>query len=327
MASNSVHAAAGDDAAITYAGAAAVREFAQRMAEQHGFEAAEVETLLSGARKQQGILDAIARPAEKSKPWYQYRQIFLDDKRIRDGVAFWREHEKTLERAEQTYGVSPEVIVAVIGVETRYGAVTGNYRVLDALATLGFDYPPRATFFSKELEQFLLLAREQKQDASQLKGSYAGAMGYGQFMPSSYRAYAVDFDGDGTVDIWTNPVDAIGSVANYFKVHGWRQGEPVMVPADLKAHYQQDLLNKIKDPALSLDQLSKAGFKPASGTLPGSTKAIALTFESDSGEEAWLGFKNFYAITRYNRSPLYARAVWELSEAIREQRQAVLSGL
>lgn len=310
-----------------YAGTEVSRAFAKRMATEHGFDAAEVEKVLAGAKKQEAILEAIARPAEKSKPWFEYRKIFLDEKRIKDGVVFWREHEETLQRAEQIYGVSAEIIVAIIGVETRYGAVTGSWRVLDALATLGFDYPPRSQFFSKELEHFLLLTREQKQDASALKGSYAGAMGYGQFMPSSYRAYAADFDGDGVADIWNNPVDAIGSVGNYFKAHGWQFGEPVMVPADIKAHFQQDLLNKIKNPELSLRDLSKAGFTPALGNYNSSVKAMPLTFESESGEEAWLGFKNFYVITRYNRSPMYARAVWELSEVIKEQRAITVSAL
>ena len=313
-----LNAVAGD-----YAGTRMVREFAQRMAEQHDFEAAEVEALLGAANRQQSILDAIARPAEKSKPWYEYREIFLDDQRINGGVAFWRQHKDALKRAEKTFGVSPEIIVAIIGVETRYGAVTGSYRVLDALVTLGFDYPPRAAFFSKELEQFLLLTREQQQDARLLKGSYAGAMGYGQFMPSSYRAYAADFDGDGAVDIWTNPVDAIGSVGNYFKVHGWQAGEAVMVPAQVRKGYYSNLVNRVEKPRLAVSQLRKAGFKAASAD--GSAKAIPLMFENQQGQEFWLGFQNFYVITRYNRSPLYARAVWELSQAIKAQRQTVLS--
>jgi membrane-bound lytic murein transglycosylase B len=315
LAMTSAGSAAGD-----YVGSKAAREFTQRMVEQHGFSAAEVEAILAGAQKQQAILDAIARPAEKSKPWHEYRDIFLDERRIADGVAFWKSHEETLKRAEKVYGVAPEVIVAIIGVETRYGTVTGRYRVLDALATLGFDYPPRAAFFSKELEHFLLLTKEQKQDVNALKGSYAGAMGYGQFMPSSYRAYAADFDGDGVADIWGNPTDAIGSVANYFKVHGWQPRQLVMVPAVASGAHQESLVNKIKRPELSLADLRSAGYRPASDRTPLPDKAVPLTFEGAQGQEFWLGFNNFYVITRYNRSPLYARAVWELSEAIKTRK-------
>lgn len=309
-------------AAGDYAGTKALQEFAQRMAREHGLNAADVEALVGSANRQQSILDAIARPAEKSKPWHEYRAIFLDDKRIKRGVEFWREHEKTLQRAEQTFGVAPEIVVAIIGVETRYGAVTGSYRVLDALATLGFDYPPRAAFFSKELEHFLLLVREQKQDATQLKGSYAGAMGYGQFMPSSYRAYAKDFDGDAIADIWTNPVDAIGSVANYFHVHGWQPGRKVMAPAQVVGQYESELLNKLKKPELSVTELAAAGYRLEKAESLPNENAMPLSFEGVRGEEFWLGFNNFYVITRYNRSPLYARAVWELSQAIKDKYEA-----
>jgi membrane-bound lytic murein transglycosylase B len=315
--------ASGTVLAGDYAGTQQAQAFAQRMAEQHGFDASKVVALLGEANRQQSILDAIARPAEKSKPWYQYRDIFLDDQRINGGVTFWQQHQEALLRAEETFGVSPEIIVAIIGVETRYGAVTGNYRVLDALATLGFDYPPRAAFFNRELEQFLLLTREQQQNPRLLKGSYAGAMGYGQFMPSSYRAYATDFDGDQTIDIWSNPVDAIGSVGNYFKVHGWQAGAAVMIPAQVGGDYDPRLLNQVKKPQLGLTQLSRAGFNAAYADQ--SQKAIPLSFESRQGQEFWLGFQNFYVITRYNRSPLYARAVWELSREIADRHQTVMS--
>ena len=308
-----------------YAGTPEVRDFAQRMAKEHGLDAGRVEALLAGAKKQQSILDAIARPAEKSKPWYEYRAIFLDEKRIDRGVAFWFEYETALQRAEKIYGVPPAVIVAIIGVETRYGTVTGNYRVLDALTTLGFDYPPRAAFFSKELEHFLLLVNEQKQNPLELKGSYAGAMGYGQFMPSSYRAYATDFDDDGVADIWNNPVDAIGSVANYFNAHGWQSGQQVMLQAKAANIYNEKLVNQIQPPILAVKDLSAAGFTPvARGLLP-TEKVIPLLFENEKGQDFWLGLNNFYVITRYNRSPLYARAVWELSEAIKERRHSAAS--
>ncbi len=314
--------ASGGASAGDYANRDSVREFSRRMAEQHGFDAVKVEALLAGATQQQSILKAIARPAEKSKPWFEYRTIFLDEKRINGGIAFWQEHEAALTRAEQEFGVSPEVIVAIIGVETRYGAVTGNYRVLDALATLGFDYPPRAAFFNKELEHFLLLTREQHQDPTLLTGSYAGAMGYGQFMPSSYRAYATDFDGDGTTDIWNNPIDAIGSVANYFKIHGWQPGQAVMLPAETVADYDASLVNKLIKPKIPVNQLAAMGFVTgtAEANATATAKAVPFMFEGEQGKEFWLGFQNFYVITRYNRSHLYARAVWELSQAILAQR-------
>lgn len=295
--------------------------FIDRMHSEHGFAKEEVRKLLAAAERKQAILDAISRPAEKTKPWHEYRQIFLQNDRVQQGLEFWRNNAETLEAAAERYGVEPAIIVAIIGVETRYGRFMGNHRVLDALTTLGFDYEPRAAFFVSELEHFLLLAREQKQDPTKLTGSYAGAMGYGQFIPSSYRRYARDNDGDGFADIWNNTSDAIGSVASYFKAHGWHQHKPVMAPAvpGPKANLEQ--LNSRDRPVTTVAQWAKAGITtPAdvSVELP----AVALSFELADGTDYQFGFNNFYVITRYNRSHLYARAVYELSQAIEAARRS-----
>lgn len=216
--------------AADYTGAN-VDEFIAEMTRDYGFASEQLRDLFKQAERKQAILDAISRPAERVKPWKEYRPIFLTDSRVAQGVDFWRENEAALSRAEAEYGVPAEIIVAIIGVETFYGRNTGSHRVIDALSTLGFDYPPRQPFFRQQLKEFLLLTREEQVDPLTLKGSYAGAMGLPQFMPSSFRAYAVDFDGDGHIDIWNNPTDAIGSAASYFKQHGWAAGEPVVARA------------------------------------------------------------------------------------------------
>ncbi len=298
----------------------AAAAFINKMVKEHKFTKEAIGEVLSQAEKKQSILDAIARPAEKTKPWYEYRQIFLGQDRIAQGVQFWQENKSDLQRAEEVYGVDAQIIVAIIGVETRYGRYMGSYRVVDALATLGFDYPPRAKFFSGQLEQLFLLAREQKQNPLDLMGSYAGAMGYGQFIPSSYRHYARDFDGDGLVDIWQNKTDAIGSVANYFKAHGWQTGRPVLVQAGLSQKIDNELLNSRSRPDTSLSQWRSRGVKLHTPVTP-DQKAILLRYEQPEGYDYWLGFNNFYVITRYNRSHMYARAVWELSEAIVQQKK------
>ena len=222
-----------------------VRGYINEIAKEHAFDAKELTRLLAQAERQQSILDAISRPAERTLKWHEYRDIFIKDQQVARGLEFWRDNTEDLLRAQAVYGVPPEYIVAIIGVETRWGRIMGKYRVLDALATLGFDYPPRSKFFRKELTQLLLLAREEGKDPASLLGSYAGAMGYGQFIPSSFRAYAVDFDDDGVRDIWTNTTDAIGSVANYFAKHGWRDGEQTVLrvsvkdPAKVNGHCEQ----------------------------------------------------------------------------------------
>ncbi len=299
--------------------------FVDEMVQQHGFTATEVNQWLSQAQKRQPILDAIARPAEKSKTWKEYRPIFIVPMRITNGVNFWNEHRDVLARAEKEYGVPAEIIVSIIGVETNYGKNTGNYYVIDALSTLAFDYPPRAPFFRAELVNYLILTREQKHNPLEFKGSYAGAMGYGQFMPSSYRNFAVDFSGDGFTDIWNNPTDAIGSVANYFHKHGWQTGKAVVVPAKLtKARdtlLTNESFNKVEQPAIKISEWKKLGVAPAA-KVARSTPAMAIEFDGVNGLEYWLGLQNFYTITRYNRSPMYAMAVYDLS---REIKQAMLN--
>jgi len=292
--------------------------FVDRMVDSHGFDRGELLALMAQAERKQGIIDAMNRPAEKVKPWYEYRKIFIHEQRISLGVSFWREHRAALERVEQQYGVDPAIIVAIIGVETNYGRNTGSYRVIDALTTLAFDYPKRSPFFTSELENYLLLIREQQQDPLAHKGSYAGAMGYGQFMPSSYRNYAADYDGDGFIDIWNNPQDAIASVANYFKAHGWQAGQPVVARASAAKGYDSELLNVLKKPDISVARHRADGLS-AVGNYPDTLPAMPLRLEQSSGDEYWLGFNNFYAITRYNHSHRYAMAVYELSELIRER--------
>lgn len=289
--------------------------FVDRMVDEHGFDAADVRSLLAAAERQQSILDAIARPAEKTKPWYEYREIFLNDRREREGVEFLRAHRGTLARAQAETGVPAEIIVAILGVETYYGRVAGSYRVLDALSTLAFDYPRRSEFFTSELENFLLLTREQGLDPIGLKGSYAGAMGYGQFMPSSYRAYAVDFDEDGVADIWNNPEDAIGSVANYLARHGWRAGEPVVSPATLRGEPAPGIFDGKLKPRRSVRELADAGVVAAQPLDPGAL-ATAMRFEVRDGHEHWVGLHNLYVITRYNHSAMYAMSVYQLSQRL-----------
>ena len=284
---------------------------------EEGFDREALVTVFADTSRQDSIIDAMNRPAEKTKAWYEYRQIFLNDKRIDGGVAFYREHADTLARAEEATGVPAEIIVAIIGVETYYGRITGSYRVIDALATLAFDYPRRSEFFTAELKHYLILTREQGMDPLQPVGSYAGAMGYGQFMPSSYRSYAVDFDGDDKTDIWANPVDAIGSVANYFKAHGWRPGGPVTVRTTPPAPGPEDMLSRGRalKPRFTVSEFLAAGFGVEDGVDP-QAQAIGIEFELEDGLEYWLGLHNFYVITRYNHSAMYAMAVYDLSQAI-----------
>ncbi len=293
----------------------AAQRFVSAMVETHGFDREALQGLFAQASYQDSIVRAMDRPAERVKPWHEYREIFVTERRIRDGEKFWREHAATLARAQRDYGVDPAVVVAIIGVETFYGRITGGFRVIDALTTLAFDYPKRSDFFTRELEHYLLLTREQGLDPLSLKGSYAGAMGYGQFIPSSYRAYAVDYDGDATADIWTNPVDAIGSVANYFARHGWLDGAPVVLPAVAAEHHDRDVINVLAKPSLSPQQLAALGFQPASPPAP-DAPAFPLRLEGADGDEYWLAYGNFYVITRYNRSHRYAMAVHQLSQAL-----------
>ncbi|RJG12121.1 lytic murein transglycosylase B [Pseudomonas cavernicola] len=305
--------------AADYEGSPQVAEFVAEMTRDYGFAGEQLVSLFREVERKQTILDAISRPAEKVKPWKDYRPIFITDSRIARGVDFWRQHEAALARAEQEYGVPAQVIVAIIGVETFYGGNTGSYRVIDALSTLGFDYPPRAEFFRKELKQFLLLAREQQVDPLTLKGSYAGAMGLPQFMPSSFRAYAVDFDGDGHINIWSDPDDAIGSVASYFKRHGWVTGEPVVSTAQVNGEKADEGLTQGLDPVKTVGQLRALGWA-SHEALRDDLAVTAFRLDGEAGPEYWLGLPNFYVITRYNRSAMYAMAVHQLSDLLVQAR-------
>lgn len=306
----------------TYAGRSDVERFIADMVAKHGFEAAELDRLFQATHPQPRIIETITRPAE-GKPWHQYRPIFVNKARIEGGVAFWQANSADLERAEREYGVPASIIVAIIGVETRYGGNTGSYRVLDALSTLAFDYPPRAPFFKGELEQYLLLTREEGLDPLALKGSYAGAMGKPQFISSSYRRYAVDFNGDGRRDIWDDSADAIGSVAHYLHIHGWQPGAPVAARARLQNGDDHGFASRGLEPNITVSQLAEAGIT-SEIELPGETPAALIAFESETGTDYWLGLQNFYAITRYNHSPLYAMAVYHLSQEIQAQHIAQL---
>jgi membrane-bound lytic murein transglycosylase B len=309
-----------------YSDRADVDAFAQEMHDRHGLDKQAVLTTLANAEKKQKILEAIARPAEKAKPWKEYRKIFMTQARIEGGVAFWKAHESELQDVSARYQVNPEMIVAIIGVETAYGKNTGSYRVIDALSTLAFDYPPRAAFFRTQLEEFLLLAQEQKQDPLTLTGSYAGAMGYGQFMPSSYRDFAVDFDGDGFADIWNNTRDAIASVAHYFQQHGWKMNDPVLARAHTAHDFDKSIPTNELKPTTTLLDLASKGIAPVIDGLGTNRNATLLLQEGDYGPEYWLGFDNFYTITRYNHSSMYAMAAHQLAEAIKAQHDLLPPG-
>jgi membrane-bound lytic murein transglycosylase B len=294
-------------------------DFIDEMVRVHGFTRAEVTRTLYQAELRKPILEAISRPAEKRLNWSEYRAIFVTPARIDGGVNFWRDNAETLARAEREYGVPPEIIVAILGVETRYGGFTGGHRVLDALHTLGFHYPRRGRFFREQLSHFLRFAREEKIDPTYPTGSYAGAMGMPQFMPDSYRIYAIDFDGDGRRDIWENPKDVIGSVANYFVEKGrWRPGEAVTAPAEGVNGSHRSLVDAGARPSLSPDALRRAGIR--SSVLANDPDKVSLIeFDTGSGQEHWVGLANFYAIMRYNPRTKYAMAVFQLSEEIRER--------
>lgn len=310
-------------ASADYASRPDVQAYVAELVREHGFDGQSLLETLGSAQRQEKVLESIARPAERTLEWYEYRDIFLKEPRISQGVAFWDANEPVLLEAERRYGVAPEYVVAILGVETRYGRITGSYRVLDALTTLAFDYPPRAGFFRKELTQYFLLAREEGRDPDFFTGSYAGAMGYGQFIPSSYRAYAVDFDGDGARDIWTDEADAIGSVANYFSRHGWSAGAPVAVRVNLSSQAADTVANESLDLKRTVGELRSLGV--AVNGMDDQAAAGLYRMMLQEGPEYWLALNNFHVITRYNRSSLYALAVHELSQAILAARTATLA--
>ena len=296
------------------------KAFIEDMVSEHNFDRTDVEALLNKANLSETALEAIQRPWE-AKPWHQYYPIFLTDKRVKKGVEFWNTHAKSLARAEKELGVPAEMIVAIIGVETFYGTYKGKYPVLDALYTLGFHYPPRATFFRSELQQFLILSREENFNPLELKGSYAGAMGLGQFISSSYRHYAIDFDDDGVRDLLNNPIDAIGSVANYFKKHGWKKDQRVALPATVAGDDYKTTLSSDLKYQHQWSDLTKANVSLQNNDSINQDEEVKLLeFELAEGHEYWVGLPNFYVITRYNRSPLYAMAVYQLSQQIKAAR-------
>ena len=260
----------------------------------YGFDRRYVEDVLSDAKKQQKIIDSISKPAEFTWTWERYKKLFIEEKRIKNGKRFIQNNLNTLERAEKEFGVPKEIITSILGVETRYGKIMGNYRVIDSLTTLGFDYPRRASFFKDELTKFFLLTRENNLDIFSVKGSYAGAMGYGQFISSSYRAYAIDFDGDNSVDLFNSVDDAIGSIANYLKIHGWQKSGKIVTKSSL---------NNVREIYKPHDSLSKF---------------IPLSFNEDEKDIFFIGDDNFVAITKYNRSHFYAMAVYYLAEEFKK---------
>jgi membrane-bound lytic murein transglycosylase B len=292
-----------------------VQSFIDLMVSEHSYDRDMLTAIIGEAESKESILEAISRPAERTLEWHEYRNIFLKMERIQAGANFWREHRDELERISGETGVSIEILVGIIGVETYYGRITGNYRVLDALATLAFDYPPRSKFFTSELEQFLLLVREEGMDATDATGSYAGAMGRPQFMPSSFRAYAVDSTDDGKRDIWSNWSDVIGSIANYFVRHNWTEGQPVVVEATLGTQWSGETPKNQLKADETVTSLSHQGVMFTTD-LPGDAKSQLLTLVGKDGEEYWVGFHNFFVITRYNRSVMYALAVHQLGQEV-----------
>lgn len=299
-----------------------VREFIREMVERHGFVERELEYLFSRARRQEPILQAIQPPTDgRLRAWEDYRAQFVNERRIAAGLEFWRAHRGTLERAARIYGVPEEIIVAIIGVETFYGRNTGRWRVVDALTTLAFDYPPRADFFRGELEAYLLFARETGFDVFSVHGSYAGAIGIPQFIPSSYRRYAVDFDGDGVTDLRGSAADAIGSVANFLVKHGWRAGEAVLMQAAVSGDAHRPYADGGVEPRHPLNELTRAGIQLRAAAPPAHGTPVVLIELVSPGRPSdyRVGLRNFYVLTRYNRSSFYATAVADLAEALRAE--------
>lgn len=298
-----------------------VRAFVRELAERHGFVEKELLFLFSRARREQAILKAIKPPPPgHARSWGAYRAIFVNERHIQAGAAFWDEHRGPLARAAQEYGVPEEYVVAIIGIETFYGRNTGRWRVVDALTTLAFDYPPRAAFFRAELENYLLYARDAGIDVFSVHGSYAGAIGIPQFMPGSYRKYAVDFDGDGRTDLRVNAVDAVGSVANFLKQHGWKAGEQVLLPANVAGDAHRAMLEAGIEPKFTLAELRRHGVETRSGLALETPVALIDLATPGAPTEYRLGLGNFYVLTRYNRSNFYAAAVADLARELRAAR-------
>jgi membrane-bound lytic murein transglycosylase B len=300
---------------------AEVKDFINHMSASYGFKKRALRKLLKSAESQPAIIDAMSKPAEKAKLWYEYRPIFLNERRIREGTEFWIAHRQALDQASIKSGVAPEYLAAILGVETYYGRLTGNYRVLDALATLSFDYPPREKFFREELEQYLLLTRDMHLNPLALKGSYAGAMGAPQFMPSNYRRYAVDADSNGHIDLWSDWPDVCASVGNYLKEHGWNAGEPVLAEATVPPEKVSDLDGRKLALSETIGSLAAKGVS-VEAPLPPEAPAILIAADETDGVHWRVGYNNFFVITRYNHSALYAMAVYELAAAVKQRMLA-----
>lgn len=296
-----------------------VDNFIKKASSTNNLNEQSIRNILNQAQRQQSIIDAMNRPAEKQKKWFEYRAIFLKDKRINQGVDFWNKHKTTLEQVSKQSGVPVEIIVAIIGVETYYGGNKGHYKVLDALYTLAFDYPKRSKFFTKELEKFLILAEKENISATETQGSYAGAMGFGQFMPSSYLMYAKDYDQDGQRDLIDNINDAIASVANYLKVHGWKEAQPVAYQAQAQKGFKP-LKKQALKPALTVKQLKEMGYSIDQNLADNETISLTQLQQKDH-KEYWFGLHNFYVITRYNHSEMYAMAVFQLAQEIKKNHE------
>ncbi len=306
-------------AIASYATHEAARAFAAEMAERHGFDQTDLLKALGQASHDERVIRLIRPPSRPgTRSWQDYRGRFLGDARVNGGVSFWRRYQQTLEAASQQFGVPPEVIVAIIGVETHYGSYTGSFETVSALATLAFDYPPRADLFRRELENLFLLAREQERDPFSYRGSFAGALGFPQFLPSSIRNYAVDFDGNGKIDFDSDPIDAIGSIANYLAAHGWQSGEPVAVEVSLPAGLDPaPLIAAGIEPSLDHLLVMSNGISARNGQLHAAEATLFDLPTPGARTEYWLGYRNFYVITRYNRSSFYAMSVYQLAETIR----------
>ena len=300
--------------------------FVDRMVESHGFDREEIAAILAEASIQQSALNSISRPAERVVPWYEYRQIFLTAERIEAGARFWIEHEALVAATSERFGLEPEMMLAIVGIESRFGERMGSYRVVDALSTLAFAYPPRADFFAGELESFLLIYAEEGPVVLDALGSYAGAMGAGQFIPSSYRNFAVDADADGRRDLWANWNDILASVANYFAEHDWRPGEPIAVTAGQGTGPAVEPNNRLELDT-SIAELRSSGYEFPSG-LADELPAMLVAVEGDASSTAyWIGLHNFRVITRYNRSVKYALAAFELSAAIEKRYRELVEEL
>ena len=297
-----------------------VTAFIDEMSAKHAYDAQLLRKLFSEVKPRPSIVRAMSAPAT-ARPWFEFRRRIVEPSRIEGGLRFWMEHAAVLERASREFGVPQEIIVATIGIETMYGRNTGNFRVLDALATLAFDYPPRADFFRGELEEYLLLGRDSRLDIGGMRGSYAGAIGLPQFMPSSYRKYAIDFDGDGRRDLVNSASDAIGSVANYYRSFGWTPDGAVVLPAAAGAADVPSLVAAGIRPSISIGELRSRGLLVESGVDDNAAAAV-FSIETETGPQVMLGLNNFYVITRYNRSVNYAMAVYELAREIRAQMKA-----